>query len=236
MGRLASYAATFAGIMAGGWVAGLVAAAVSVRLLATALVVLRGALIRTGVGALIVAAGELVYQFGRLVAGACGFGNAMSLLGEVASEVWERIKSGGQSLALSLKSVWARIESGWLTALSSIQRSWADFLHAVTSGMDAVPGMEDATLALSEAAIRAGSAFYDTAAPPAVDRRVLDGQNDSSLLEARSRPPAVMADAIPTGMRWRRAMVSAPCACMLTAILVGSPGAGGGKDVVPDES
>ena len=34
----------------------------------------------------------------------------------------------------------------------------------VTSGMDAVPGMEDATLALSEAAIRAGSAFYETAA------------------------------------------------------------------------
>ena len=58
LGRLASYAATFAGIMAGRWVAGLVAAAVSVRGLATALVVLRGALIRTGIGALIVAAGE----------------------------------------------------------------------------------------------------------------------------------------------------------------------------------
>ena len=58
LGRLASYAATFAGIMAGRWVAGLVAAAVSVRGLATALVVLRGALIRTGIGALIVAAGR----------------------------------------------------------------------------------------------------------------------------------------------------------------------------------
>jgi hypothetical protein len=43
LGRLAAYAATFAGIMAGRWVAGLVAAAVSVRGLATALVVLRGA-------------------------------------------------------------------------------------------------------------------------------------------------------------------------------------------------
>ncbi len=64
LGRLATYAATFAGIMAGRWVAGLVAAAVSVRGLATALVVLRGALIRTGIGALIVAAGETVYQFG----------------------------------------------------------------------------------------------------------------------------------------------------------------------------
>ncbi len=118
IGRLATYAATFAGIMAGRWVAGLVAAAVSVRGLATALVVLRGALIRTGIGALIVAAGEMVYQFGRLVSGAGGFGEALSLLGDVASEVWERIKLGGRSLALSLQSVWATIEAGWLTALS----------------------------------------------------------------------------------------------------------------------
>jgi hypothetical protein len=164
LGRLASYAATFAGIMAGRWVAGLVAAAVSVRGLATALVVLRGALIRTGIGAVIVAAGEMVYQFGRLVAGAGGFGEALSLLGDVAAEVWERIKLGGRSLALSLQSVWATIESGWLTALSGIQRSWADFLHAAKRSLDGVPGMEDATLRLSEAAVRAGSAFYETAA------------------------------------------------------------------------
>ena len=164
LGRLASYAATFAGIMAGRWVAGLIAAAVSVRGLATALVVLRGALIRTGIGALIVAAGEMVYQFGRLVAGAGGFGEALSLLGDVAAEVWERIKLGGRSLALSLQSVWATIEAGWLTALSGIQRSWADFLHAATRAAGSVPGMESTMLALSEAAIRAGSAFHETAA------------------------------------------------------------------------
>ena len=96
VGRLTAYAATFAGLLAGRWVAGLVAAAVSVQTLATGLVLLRGALIRTGIGALIVAAGELVYQFGRLVTGAGGFGEALSLLGNLASEVWERIKSGGQ--------------------------------------------------------------------------------------------------------------------------------------------
>jgi hypothetical protein len=72
LGRLATYAATFAGVMAGRWVAGLVAAAASVRGLAMALVVLRGAIIRTGIGALIVGAGELIYQFARLVRGAGG--------------------------------------------------------------------------------------------------------------------------------------------------------------------
>ena len=48
----------------------------------------------------------------------------------------KRIKLGGRSLALSLKSVWATIEAGWLTALSGIQRSWADFLHAATRSLD----------------------------------------------------------------------------------------------------
>jgi hypothetical protein len=91
LGRLATYAATFAAFMAGRWVAGLAAAALSVRGLATALVILRGALIRTGIGALIVGAGELVYQFSQLVARVGGVGEAFRLLGDLAREVWSRI-------------------------------------------------------------------------------------------------------------------------------------------------
>ena len=75
------------------------AAALSVRGLATALVVMRGALIRTGIGALIVGAGELVYQFTRLVSGAGGFGEAMWLLKDLAVEVWDRIKMGAAAAA-----------------------------------------------------------------------------------------------------------------------------------------
>ncbi len=67
-GRLTTYAATFAAFLAGRWVGGMAAAALSVRGLATALVLLRGALI--------VGAGELVHQFIRLVSGAGGFGDA----------------------------------------------------------------------------------------------------------------------------------------------------------------
>ncbi|MCC5975359.1 MAG: hypothetical protein JJT81_15095 [Rubellimicrobium sp.] len=47
---------------------------------------------RTGIGALVVAAGELVHQFGRLVQGAGGFGAAQGLLRDVASEAWERMR------------------------------------------------------------------------------------------------------------------------------------------------
>jgi hypothetical protein len=117
IGRLTTYAATFAGLMAGHWVAGMAMAALSVRGLATALVFLRGALIRTGIGALIVGAGELVYQFTRLMAGAGGFGNAMGLLSDLASEVWGRI-------GLALDAELARMAAGWegmkATALTAL--------------------------------------------------------------------------------------------------------------------
>ena len=113
IGRLTTYAATFAGVLAGRWVAGLAAASLSVRGLATALVFLRGALIRTGIGALIVGAGELVYQFGKLVKATGGFAEAMGLLKEVAGEAWNRI-------SLSAAASWARIEAGWAAMQASI--------------------------------------------------------------------------------------------------------------------
>ena len=95
--RLGIYASTFATFLAGRWVAAMAAATLSVRGLATTLVILKGALIRTGIGALIVGAGELVYWFTRLASGAGGFGEAMGLLKDVAVEVWERIKMGASA-------------------------------------------------------------------------------------------------------------------------------------------
>ena len=106
LARLATYAATFAAFMAGRWVAGLAVAALSVRGLATSLVFLRGALIRTGIGALIVGAGELVYQFSQLVTRVGGVGEAFRLLGDLAREVWSRI-------GLSLDAAFANMTAGW---------------------------------------------------------------------------------------------------------------------------
>ena len=95
--RLAIYAGTFASFLAGRWVAAMAAAALSVRGLATTLVVLKGALIRTGIGTLIVGAGELVYWFTRLASGAGGFGEAMRLLKDLAVEVWDRMTMGANA-------------------------------------------------------------------------------------------------------------------------------------------
>jgi len=138
LGRLASIAASFAAFMAGRWVAGLAAAALSVRGLATALVVLRGALIRTGIGALIVGAGELVYQFGRLVSGAGGFGNALELMGDVARAVWDGMGRYLGSFADDFRAMRADIEGIWTRLMAFLAGKWADFLGQIGPTFNAI--------------------------------------------------------------------------------------------------
>ncbi|HDR27440.1 phage tail tape measure C-terminal domain-containing protein [Rhodovulum sp.] len=138
IGRLASIAGTFAAFMAGRWVAGLAAAALSVRGLATALGVLRGALIRTGIGALIVGAGELVYQFGRLVSGAGGFGNALELMGDVARAVWDGMGRYLGSFADDFRAMRADIEGIWTRLMAFLAGRWADFLGQIGPIFNAV--------------------------------------------------------------------------------------------------
>ncbi len=119
MGRLAAIAAAFAGLIAGRWIAGMVAAVASVRGLATALVFLRGALIRTGIGALVVAAGELIFQFAQLVQATGGFSAALGLLGDVASEVWDRIGLLGGALGAQISATWSGIQASIADALQA---------------------------------------------------------------------------------------------------------------------
>jgi hypothetical protein len=146
LGRLTTYAATFAGIMAGRWVAGMAAAALSVRGLATALVFLRGALIRTGIGALIVGAGELVYQFTRLVERVGGIGEAFRLLGDLAKEVWSR-------MGLALDGALAQMAAGW----EGLKAAGLSALEGMIAG---VVSFGDRTAAIFQGAYDAAVAIW----------------------------------------------------------------------------
>ncbi|PKP67277.1 MAG: phage tail tape-measure protein, partial [Alphaproteobacteria bacterium HGW-Alphaproteobacteria-5] len=138
IGRLTTYAATFAAFLAGRWVAGMAAAALSVRGLATALVLVRGALIRTGIGALIVGAGELIHQFTKLVQGAGGFGEALELMGNVAKAVWDGIKVTVTSFVDDFRAMRADIEAIWLRLMAFLSSRWADFLGQIGPTFNAV--------------------------------------------------------------------------------------------------
>jgi len=131
--RLAAIGIAFAGFMAGRWVAAFIAARTATFTLSAALTLLRGAIIRTGIGALIVAAGELIYQFGQLVKGAGGLGNALSLLGDLAREVWERMKLGAVAMGLAIMASWAEIKAVITAALQTALEAVVGFGNAVLS-------------------------------------------------------------------------------------------------------
>jgi len=106
MERLAAIGIAFAGFMAGRWVAAFVAARVATLTLSGALTVLRGAIVRTGIGALIVLAGELIYQLMNGVRSVGGLGEAFRLVADFAAEAWNR-------MGLRLDAVMARIGAAW---------------------------------------------------------------------------------------------------------------------------
>jgi hypothetical protein len=145
LGRLSAYAAAVAVLMAGRWVAAMVAAAASVRGLAMALVVLRAALIRTGVGALIVGVGELIYQFGRLVQSAGGLGAALGLLGDLAREVWERVKLGAVAMGLQVMVTWSEITA---TIANALQTALEAVIGFGNGALNAFQGARDGIIAL----------------------------------------------------------------------------------------
>lgn len=155
--RVAAYATTAAALFGGRLVAGMVAARLATFTLAGSMVALRGALLRTGIGALVVGAGELVYQFSKLVTATGGWGAALSALGDLAAGVWDGIKTSASAIGPALNAVWESIKAGFFGMLEQISGAWTNFLNGLAGGLDGIPGMGAAFEALSNSA--AGATF-----------------------------------------------------------------------------
>ncbi len=145
IGEIASIAGAFATFFAGRFVVALGAAALGISGFSLSLTVLKGALIRTGIGALIVGAGELVYQFSRLVEGAGGFGAAMGLLADLASEVWDRIGLGVDAVVASLSASWNGITA---TVAGAMQGAFVSVVGFGNSAAGVFQGAFDAVKAI----------------------------------------------------------------------------------------
>lgn len=129
MPRLMAYAAGFAGLMAGKWAAAFVAARVATFSLAGALTALRGAIAATGIGLIVIAAGELAYRFLGLVKSSGGFGSALSLLGEVATGVFDGLVEAAGAIPAGLRAVWSIVTAEFYEMLAKLQRAWSGFLR-----------------------------------------------------------------------------------------------------------
>lgn len=158
LGEIATIAAMFAGVLGIRLVASLTAAALGVGKLVLSMKVLRAAVIRTGLGALIVGAGELIYWFGRLVKSAGGFGEALRLMKEVAVEVWARIGDGAWTIVLRMRAVANRLKATWFDALAAMQDKWARFLKTISGALFSIPGMDGLAMDIGLDAAFAGQA------------------------------------------------------------------------------
>lgn len=157
--------ASFAAVMAGKVVAGMIAARLATVTLSTALTFLRGAIIRTGIGALIVLLGEGAYWFARITKGVGGVGEAMKLMGDVWAGVWSGILRATEALPMGLSAVWSNIAAGFYKMVQGLQSAWASFLHGMVNAMrgTALENTE-AFASLGAAAIAAGTAVHETQA------------------------------------------------------------------------
>lgn len=154
----ASAAAAAHQIMLGRMTLGSILAANATRALAGAFTLMGRALIATGIGAAVVAAGWLVGKFMALVAATGGFGNAMTLLGEVASGVWEGIVTSAGAIPDGLRARWAAVKSGFFSLVADLQAAWFKFLVSMSKSATE-SGMEDLGRRLGAVAENAGTAW-----------------------------------------------------------------------------
>ena len=103
-----------------------------------ALVTLKGALIATGVGALIVSAGLLIGQFIKLVQATGSFADAFRLSRDVVVEVAERIKMRITALGQDILSFALGVESGFKDAMAATVEAVGDGVRAVAGGVEGV--------------------------------------------------------------------------------------------------
>jgi hypothetical protein len=182
MGRLVTYIGTamaasvaYAAFMARGWVAAFVAARVATFSLAGAMAFLRTALIRTGIGALVVALGEGVYQFSRISKAAGGFGEAVALIGEVFTATWNGVLKSVPELGPAFRGVTRLVMGLWGDMIAWMSQKIGVFLGQFGRRIANIPGLGDASSALNQMAADFGQSQLGLSAEADAMRQ--SGQN-----------------------------------------------------------
>ena len=130
-----AYSAAFATLLAGKLVYGFIA---SGRAAAAFFAIVRAGMISTGIGALAVALGTLYLGFMRLVDGAGGFGGALVLVKNVASEVFDRISLGFSMVSKAVEAGSLAMAAFFLGHLSKMAFAFAEFTWVVANGLNEV--------------------------------------------------------------------------------------------------
>lgn len=143
--RLAIYAASAAAVFAGAYVYGLIAAATATGGLSAALRILRTALIRTGIGAVVVLLGELVYQMWQGADAVGGMSNYFTILGDTGKAALDWIIAGGYAMVDAFNGIALTIGATFTGLWAQIQRGFANLMAAIQGGINSmIAGLNDA--------------------------------------------------------------------------------------------
>jgi tape measure domain-containing protein len=138
IGRFATYAATAAAIFAGAYVYGLVAAAVATGGLTAALGLLRTALIRTGIGAIVILIGELVYRFAEASVEVGGVGRMFQIMGDTGKAALDWVIAGGYAMVDAFRGIGLTIAAVFTGVWASIQSGFAKLMQMLQVGINAM--------------------------------------------------------------------------------------------------
>lgn len=106
------------------------------RSLAIAFTALKGAIISTGIGAVVVAAGYLIGKFIELVEKTGGVGNAFRALGDIASAVWTFMVTSASAIPDGLQAVWNRVQAGFMQMVQNIRLEWGKLLNGLAINLN----------------------------------------------------------------------------------------------------
>lgn len=139
--RIPAYLSTvtaFAAFMAGKYVAALVAARVATMTFAASLVAVRAALIRTGLGALVVLLGEVIYQITQASEKVGGFGTLLAMIGDIFVKAFNGMIIYAGSWKLKFEAFGKDIQSVWVKVIAFLAKKWSDFLSSIAPAFNRV--------------------------------------------------------------------------------------------------
>lgn len=136
--RVIAYGVAAATVFGVAYVGGLVAAAGVTGTLTGALVLLRRALFATGIGAVVVAAGELVHWFTELVKKTGSFGEALNHAGTIGVEILKRVGAAGRGVYLVLQGAAKGIGAAFVEAFSWIAKQWDLVINGMAAPFNAI--------------------------------------------------------------------------------------------------
>ncbi len=143
IGRIAAITASFVGLLTVRYVAAFAAARLATLSVVGALTALRGAILRTGVGILVVGLGEVVFQLGKAKQAGVSFGEVIAELKAIAADTFQKIADSTRLLVVGFQLAANDIAFRWAELMGRLRLEFARFVDFVSgSKIGQTLGME----------------------------------------------------------------------------------------------